>query len=215
MLLNVNSYDLKKLIEAGIVKDVLPLPKENPLYIVGDYYWCGYWQKYYQVLHAHYEPHRDEKCKLFHRMKSVTVKWQDGSVGTHRTSLDPMRDYRLIMGKGNAEKSVKVHFEIYQPIAAALLNAALMAMEKRKPLPSEYYYQACAADMKIRENGKTSEVLDALFSIFNAADRPVREMHSLSVGDIIVLTRSGNVTTWLVCSVGFEQIKNIFAPKAK
>lgn len=94
--MEINSYRLKQLIENGSVKKVIPLPKYNPLYLVGETFWCGYWQKYYKVLDANYSPYLI-KGKVFMRLDSVTVEWEDGRHSTHCTELNPTRDFRLII----------------------------------------------------------------------------------------------------------------------
>lgn len=90
------SYELDKLIENGTVKKVLKLPK-NPLYLKGETFWCGYWQKYYTVIDANYTPIMGRNNKIFFRLKEVTVKWSDGKTTTHCTELNPLRDYRIIL----------------------------------------------------------------------------------------------------------------------
>jgi len=89
--MNVNSYRLNQLISNGTVKEVKSLPK-CPLYIVGKIYWCGYWQKYYTVLDVDYE-----KCGKYKHLRSVAVRWEDGEIGKHCTSLDSIRDYELTL----------------------------------------------------------------------------------------------------------------------
>lgn len=90
------AYELNKLIEKGIVKKVLKLPK-NPLYLKGETFWCGYWLKYYTVLDASYVPVMGRNNKVFMRLKEVKIQWSDGKISTHCTELDPLRDYRLIL----------------------------------------------------------------------------------------------------------------------
>jgi hypothetical protein len=45
---------------------------------VGCEYWCGYWRKHYTVL-AFGE-------------NTITIRWEDGQVTTHRTAWDQGRD---------------------------------------------------------------------------------------------------------------------------
>lgn len=56
-------------------------PKKGAKHKVGSTYWCGYWEKIYTVLEIN-----DLKIK---------VKWEDGKVVEHMTSLDPGSDYEL------------------------------------------------------------------------------------------------------------------------
>ena len=90
----INSYRLKQLVENGTVKKVISLPEWNPLYLIGETYWCGYWQKYYTVENVNYSAHLLQG-KPYMRLKDVTVVWEDGKKGTHCTDLDAKRDYRI------------------------------------------------------------------------------------------------------------------------
>lgn len=83
------SWDLNKAIKQyGFTPVELP---SDAIYEADKTYWCGYWQKWYKVLSATHERHGK-----YNHLKNVTVQWQDGHIGTHRTSLDPMRDWELI-----------------------------------------------------------------------------------------------------------------------
>ena len=84
------NYRLKQLIKANTVKAVYKLTDKS-VYEVGKYYWCGYWQKYYKVLAVGY--------KDYGYPKSVTIRWEDGRVTTHCTSLDSKKDYELIVNE--------------------------------------------------------------------------------------------------------------------
>lgn len=96
---DIQSRRLKELISSGIVKEVRKIPKYAPIYVKGEAFWNGYWQKYYIVKDVSYEPHFTNGG-IYWRLKKVTVKWEDGKVSTHCTTLNPYRDYRLIMLKG-------------------------------------------------------------------------------------------------------------------
>ena len=48
---------------------------------VGKIYWCGYWEKTYKVLEVN--------------GYNVKIRWQDGKIAEHCTSLDIHRDYEL------------------------------------------------------------------------------------------------------------------------
>lgn len=50
---------------------------------VGGRYFCGYWQQEYDVLDLVTEPRATW---------SITVRWADGTTGTHFTSWDARRD---------------------------------------------------------------------------------------------------------------------------
>lgn len=84
------SYGLNQLLKCSNIQ-VKELPK-NALYEKGKIYWCGYWQQWYKVIHVVYD-YSHNNCPL---LKSVTVEWQDGSTGRHRTRLDSLRDYELL-----------------------------------------------------------------------------------------------------------------------
>lgn len=83
------SYGLNQLLKSSNIK-IKELP-ENALYEKGKTYWCGYWQQWYKVLHVVYD--YSYSCPV---LKSVTVEWQDGRIGNHKTSLEPSRDYELL-----------------------------------------------------------------------------------------------------------------------
>lgn len=57
------------------------------VYETGKSYWCSYWSRWYQVLGV-----RRDKGKIV----SVTVRWEDGEVGTHATPLRPVEDWEII-----------------------------------------------------------------------------------------------------------------------
>ena len=88
------SYRLNQLINNGTIKKVIELP-QNPLYLKGETFWCGYWQKYYTVIDANYAPYLS-KGKVRMHLNNVTIKWEDGKIATHCTTLDK-RDYRIIL----------------------------------------------------------------------------------------------------------------------
>jgi hypothetical protein len=81
------SWNLKRAIEKHgyTPKELAP----NARYEAGKTYWCGYWQKHYEVIEAEYDNNTG-------RLKSVTVKWDDGKIGQHCTLLDTRRDWLLI-----------------------------------------------------------------------------------------------------------------------
>ena len=47
--MKILSYDLRKKLEEGKFKSAIPVNKKDR-YKVGQWYWCGYWQKAYKVL---------------------------------------------------------------------------------------------------------------------------------------------------------------------
>ena len=59
---------------------------ERARYIPGKRYWNGYWEKWYEVMSAEYNGKS---------IKEVTVRWENGAVTKHCTSLNPNRDYEL------------------------------------------------------------------------------------------------------------------------
>lgn len=94
---------LEKLLDEGIVKEVIELNKYSK-YKKGNFYWNGYWHQYYKVLNYVLDDHKDKygnivfrNDKPIKRLKSVTVKWQDGRITAYCTCLDPLHDYELIM----------------------------------------------------------------------------------------------------------------------
>lgn len=95
---DIQSRRLKELISNGIVKEARKIPKYAPIYIKGEAFWSGYWQKYYTIMDVSYEPHLTKRG-IYWRLKEVTVRWEDGSCSTHGTLLNPYKDYRLIMNK--------------------------------------------------------------------------------------------------------------------
>ena len=84
-------YELNRVMKQGKFKSAVPVIKKDK-YKVGQWYWCGYWQKAYKVLQANYYTVQGKPY-----LESVTVKWEDGSTGTHCTRLDPGHDYKLYM----------------------------------------------------------------------------------------------------------------------
>lgn len=72
------SYELDQLVRK---KKCVPYQYPTMKYRVGVTYWCGYWQKWFKVLDVD--------------GRSITVKWSDGKIATHMTSLDRLRDYEL------------------------------------------------------------------------------------------------------------------------
>ena len=78
-------YELRRQLQQGKWNTAIPV-KADDKYQVGQWYWCGYWHKAYKVLDVEYSG-----CHL----EYVTVLWEDGTKGTHCTSLDPRFDYRL------------------------------------------------------------------------------------------------------------------------
>ena len=84
-------YRLKKLMAEGKIKSAEPV-KTSDKYVVGQNYWCGYWNKTYKVIDVCYE---NIQGHLF--LSSVTVEWEDGTVGTHCTRLNPRGDYKITM----------------------------------------------------------------------------------------------------------------------
>lgn len=64
-------------------------------YEVGKCYWCNYWGRWYQVLEV--ERRAGKKDTAFLQVK---VKWQDGTVATHATNLNPMEDWEVIWPDG-------------------------------------------------------------------------------------------------------------------
>lgn len=74
--MNAFSWDLQRAIEKY---GFLPVKLwKNSKYQKDHFYWCTYWSKWYQVLDAEYE---------WSHLKHVTVKWHDGHIATHCTSL--------------------------------------------------------------------------------------------------------------------------------
>ena len=82
-------WALQRLVDAEGYRP-LPLTKDSK-YTPGKRYWCGYWEKWYDVLAVEYDK------EYPWRLKNVTVKWQDGRIGTHCTQLDPRGDYELAL----------------------------------------------------------------------------------------------------------------------
>lgn len=93
--MNMFGERLNKLIESGVVKEVLPLSKENPIYVVGQYYWDGCRCKYYHVDAANYEP-TSVDGRIQWKLTDVTVTWEDGLTVNHDAPLSRY-DYQLIM----------------------------------------------------------------------------------------------------------------------
>lgn len=89
--MKILSYNLRKKLKEGKFKSAVPVTQKDK-YKVGQWYWCGYWQKAYKVLHAEYYTIQGRSF-----LDSVTVEWEDGSTGTHCTRLDPGHDYKLYM----------------------------------------------------------------------------------------------------------------------
>jgi len=82
------SYDLKKAAQKhGFT--FIPLPP-NAEYQKGRTYWCGYWSRWYQVINVNYQGAEKNR-----ELVSVTIRWQDGTVGTHCTPLHPAWDWEL------------------------------------------------------------------------------------------------------------------------
>lgn len=74
------SYTLDKLVKN---KKFVPYRlHENSKHVKGRIYWCGYWDNWYKVLDI-------DNTGL------VTIKWSDGSIRKHRTSLNHFRDFEL------------------------------------------------------------------------------------------------------------------------
>lgn len=72
-------YDLDKAVEKyGFTPVKLT---KNARHETGKTYWIGYWSKYYTVLAVN--------------GREVTVKWQDGKINTHMTSLNHLYDWEL------------------------------------------------------------------------------------------------------------------------
>ena len=72
-------YELDKL-----VKELQFVPyrlKKTATYEVGKKYWCSYWLKWYEVLEVN--------------GRQIKIKWEDGKIVEHSTSLDTLRDYEL------------------------------------------------------------------------------------------------------------------------
>lgn len=96
--MKVDSYVLNELITSGVVTDIKSLPC-NPLYLRGQVIWSSYWQKYYIVLEVQYKTCRDYRNREYQRLVDVKVKWSDGKITKHCTSLNPDRDYILVLSK--------------------------------------------------------------------------------------------------------------------
>lgn len=62
----------------------------DAIHEVGKKYWSGCWSKWYTVLDAQHDIHGKNTV-----LKSVTVQWEDGTVNTHATPLDPQKDFEL------------------------------------------------------------------------------------------------------------------------
>lgn len=82
-------YKLKKLLNQGKYKSAIPVKKSDK-YIVRQWYWCGYWHQVYKVLEVNYKTIHGKSY-----LQNITVQWEDGKIGTHCTSLDYQRDYKL------------------------------------------------------------------------------------------------------------------------
>lgn len=89
--MEVRNFRLKQLIEQGTVKQVIPLLKCSK-YEVNKTYWCGYWHKYYTVLAVDYV-----KYGSFDHLKSVKIRWEDGTEREHCTALDTRYDYEIVL----------------------------------------------------------------------------------------------------------------------
>ena len=72
-------YELDKLVQE--MRFVPYKLKKNSTYEVGKIYWCSYWHKWYEVLEV--------------KGRNIKIKWQDGKIAEHSTSLDTLRDYEL------------------------------------------------------------------------------------------------------------------------
>ncbi len=86
--MNAFSWNLQRAIEKYGFHPVKLCVKSK--YQKHHFYWCNYWSKWYQVLDVEYE---------WVHLKYVTVKWHDGHIATHCTSLDH-RDWELIWPDG-------------------------------------------------------------------------------------------------------------------
>lgn len=84
-------YRLKKLIRDGIIQKIEKL-SDNSRYEVGQYYWCGYWSKWYKVENAEYDSDGF--------LKYVSITWEDGTSGEHCTRLDVRKDFLITLSKG-------------------------------------------------------------------------------------------------------------------
>lgn len=126
------SYDLDKLVRA--LKFVPYKLKRNAKYVVGKTYWCSYWQKYYTVLKI-----TGTKAK---------IKWCDGKIVEHRTSLDTICDYELkpFQYKASCERSFTAA-EIRALCCAGIIHSDIaMDLERgyfksnKRPNDYNYYY---------------------------------------------------------------------------
>ena len=60
------------------------------VYEAGKTYWCNYWSRWYQVTDVKYQ-----KAGRNQELVSVTIRWQNGELATHRTPLHPEWDWEL------------------------------------------------------------------------------------------------------------------------
>lgn len=100
--LNSECYDLfdygrrlKDALDKKIIKSAEKL--KHTYYSQGQWYWNGYWQKAFKVLHKNFEEYNGHS-----RLSSVTILWEDGKRATHCTSLNKSRDF-IIFPYNNEE----------------------------------------------------------------------------------------------------------------
>jgi hypothetical protein len=82
----IMSYNLREAMETQGFQ-VKPLPKDAK-HEVNKTYWCGYWCKLYTVLETETNEYGIHLVKVYNH---------DGRIVTHGTSLDPRRDYEVIL----------------------------------------------------------------------------------------------------------------------
>lgn len=126
--MTVYGWELDKLVKE---KDWVPfkLPRYAE-HVVGRTYWCSYWLKWYKVLDK--------------RGRQVTVRWQDGKVTTHCTSLAP-GDYELRKSKNTKLEVGKMyHFAEIVAMQLKTKDARVPALvrkygQKYRPVDTKKY----------------------------------------------------------------------------
>ncbi len=87
-MIKIYNYKINKLIREGIIKEVVKL-STNSKYEKNKSYWCGYWDQYFTVLSVEY--------RKDNHLRYVSVRWEDGRETTHKTELNPSRDYEVVI----------------------------------------------------------------------------------------------------------------------